>query len=196
MPRRRSSSRAKDRAQDCAKDCQTSALRPKKTALPHEKTCALLDCSVPELSTAALDRILATAERLHGRADSRTDRRTDGRADSRPGSFPLPQAPALQRPRPFWGIAPKARTDSGSAATCPVAASATAARDAITAAASRLADASARLRLSASAAAAWHARFLSAGREWHYQPADLRGQSPLPAEDCRTGQFRLLSLQP
>jgi hypothetical protein len=24
----------------------------------------------------------------------------------------------------------------------------------------------------------------------------LRGQSPLPQEDCRTGQFRLLSLQP
>ena len=181
MSRRRSSSRAKA----SAKDCQTSALRP-------ESTCGLLDCSVPELSAAALDRILQAAERMHGRADSRTDSRTD----SRPGSFPLPQAPALQRPRPFWGIAPKARTDSGSATTCPVAASATAARDAITAAASRLADASARLRLSAAAAAAWHARFLSPGREWHYQPADLRGQSPLPAEDCRTGSYRLLALQP
>jgi hypothetical protein len=103
MPRRRSSARAK-----------ASALTslPSNLRLPHESTCGLLDCSVPELSAAALDRILQAAERMHGRADSRTDSRTD----SRPGSFPLPQAPALQRPRPFWGIAPKARTDSGSAA--------------------------------------------------------------------------------
>ena len=184
MPRRRSSARSSARA-----------IANVPANLRSEATCGLLDCSVPELSAAALDRILQAAERIHGRTDSRADGRTDSRADSRPGSFPLPQAPALQRPRPFWGIAPKARTDAAAPA-CPAAASATSARDAITAAAARLADASARLRLSAAAAAAWHARFLSAGREWHYQPADLRGQSPLPAEDCRTGSYRLLTLQP